>query len=102
MEIEGRADVQAAGFDPALAEALHELLRRPTEEVRMPLLAVERAGLQPEARRDGGRVLRRSDVAVVHHRTEHLVPARERVVRMTNRVVDGRRLRQAGEQRGLC
>ena len=43
--VERRAHLQAARLDLLRAEPLHELLRRPAEEVRVALRAVERAGL---------------------------------------------------------
>ena len=46
--VERRAHLQPARLDLLRAEALHELLRRPAEEVRMALRAVQRAGLQAD------------------------------------------------------
>ena len=99
--VERRPRPEAAELHLPLAQLFRQLLRRPAEEVRLVELRVEMTG--PQQKRLLLRVakLRRGDVAVLPHRPQHLVPAGERGVGIEDRVIGRRRLRQAGEQRGL-
>ena len=99
--VERRPHSEAAELNLLPAELLGELLRRPTEEGRLVELGVEVAG--PQLQLPPGRLaqLRGADVSVLPHRAQDVVPPGERGVRVSDRVVDRRRLWQAGEERRL-
>src|SRR5205807_10512028 len=72
------------------------------EEVRRGSGREARARMEVQVPvRARGVVLLRRDVTVDEHRMQNLVAARERLVGTYERVVDRRRLRQAGEERRL-
>ena len=99
--VERRLDRETAELHPPVAEAAPELLRRPAEEVRLVQLRIEVTGPELELPPRRRPQLGLADVVVLPHRVQHLVPAGQRGVRVPERVVHRRRLRQAGEQRRL-
>ena len=94
-------DPESALLDLLLAVAVDQLLADVLEEVLLALALVGLAALQPEAGHLGlvGALL--GDVALVGHLVEHQVAPLARRVGVAERVVRGRRLREARQQRGL-
>ena len=101
LRVDRRVDPQASAAHDADAVALDQLLLHVVEEVRLTALDVARAVLEPEPplRRPGRLLLR--DVPVGRHLLQHLVAALERGLRVAERVVLGRRLREPCEERRL-
>ena len=100
--IDRRVDLEPALAHRVGAVLALELVDHVGEEVRLLDARVDPARLQVErARPDRAPVLAERDVATREHRAQHLVAAVERRLRIVERVVDRRRLRQPGEQRRL-
>ena len=97
--VDRRVDAQAARLDGLDAVLGDQLVADVAEEVRLADLRVQPAGLQVQAPvAERGLVAEDRDVAVLVQRLQHGGPALERVVGVEDRVVERRRLRQAGEQ----
>ena len=99
--VDGRVDAEAAGPDGAGAVLLVQLLEHVREEVRLANPRVEPAGPRPQRRRQRRLELGAGDVAVRVHRAEDVVAPCDGPLGRLDRVVLGRRLRQAGEGGGL-
>ncbi len=100
--VDGRLHLQAAAAQRLGAVLLEQLVAHVLDEVGLahPGEVLRRPEAEPE--RVGVLVLGERDVALVEHRRQHLVAALLGRRRMQARVVERRRLRQAGDQRGLA
>ena len=97
--IDRRVDAQPAAPHRVRPVLLLQLVAHVAEEVRLADARVQAPGLQVQvAVGDGVGVLRRRDVAVPEHRTQHLVPPGDRLLRAVEGVENRRRLRQSREQ----
>ncbi len=88
----------ADGVDPVL---LDQLLLDEVEEVGLADLLVAVAGIEVDALVDRVLVLALADVSLLLHLFQHLVAALQGRPRVLQRVVQRRRLGDAGEHRGL-
>ena len=100
--LDRRVDLEAARAHRLGAVLLDELVAHVAEEVGLADLGVEPPGTQPRrALLAGSGVLPSGDHALLEHRAQHLVAARDRAGGVDERVVGRRRLVEPGEQRRL-
>jgi hypothetical protein len=97
----GGADREPALPNRRRAVAADELLAHVVDEERFGLLRDRRARLESEWGVDSAAVRRPVDFAAGQHRLQHLSAPRLGDLRIPQRVVQARRLRQPGEQRRL-
>ena len=100
--VDRRVNLEAAFAHRVRAVLLLELVDHVGEEVRLLDARVDAARLEPERVRANRRVvLGERDVVVVDERAQHLVATVERRLRVVERVVHRRRLRQPRQERRL-
>ena len=99
--LDRRLDVKAPRLHAPFAIELHELIFRPAEEVRVEDVLVERARMETQRRVQRPLQVDTRDRTGCVHRPQHVVSAEESRLRVAERIVDRRRLRQAGEECGL-
>jgi hypothetical protein len=101
VRLDRRVDPQPARPDPLDAVRPDELVADVAEEVGLTDLLVQPAGLEADATPAREAVLAGGDHPLVAHRREHLVAARGGTRGVGERVVHGRRLGQACQERRL-
>ncbi len=99
--LDRRVDTQSALAHRVRAVDALELLGHVGEEVGLLDVRIDLARLQHHPLLDGAAELLARDLARLEHGPEHVVSTRDRRLPVVERVVDRRRLRQPGEQRGL-
>ena len=101
VQVDRRVDLQPATVHALPAEALDECLAHLLLEVEPMRFVLPQPVVQRQLRGAGLLCLRFRDCAGVDHRLQHQVAPREGTFRADRRCIRGRRLHQAGEQRGL-
>ena len=100
--VDGGLHGQAAALQRVRAVLVHQQVVHVLDEVRLAHAREPLRRAQAQAAGHRMLVLRQADVALVEHRRQHLVAALQRGGRVQARVVLGRRLGQAGDQRSLA